>query len=379
MSSLSPHARALVVVLVALLLPATAGAQRRVYVVRAGDVLSRIAEQSDVTVEQLREWNAIDGDHIRPGQELVTEPTPPPPQGIPYRIQRGDTLSHIAQQYQTTVEELLRMNPGLRPDRIRDGREIRVPEPENGFDWVLQPGESLSRIAARHEVSVRDLLRWNPRLDPDRVRTGQQLRIYSEIGPSRSESIGSANHGRLVHPEPLLPHASYVIRDPDRAYGTLETVRWIVDGFEAVVDRFPEGPRVRVHDLSDEDGGPMRDHRSHQSGRDADISYFQRECRGGVCAFRRISEDDMDVARQWALLESWLRNERVEAVFMDYGLQRPLYEYARAHGATREELAHWFQYPNGPSHPGGLVRHYRRHRDHLHVRFVCPDTDPECR
>ena len=117
----------------------------------------------------------------------------------------------------------------------------------------------------------------------------------------------------------------------------------------------------------------------HETGRDADISYFQTRCPDGVCGFRSLPVEELDVERQWALLETWLRNGRVEAVFMDYHLQRRLYEHARARGATREELALWFQYPNGPGHPAGIIRHYRRHRDHLHVRFVCPETDADCR
>lgn len=361
------------------MMPSQVSADRKVYVVRAGDVLSRIAEEENVSVEELREWNSLESDLIQVGQELVTEPEPAPPEGIAYRIERGDTLSHIAARNDTTVPMLLAMNPGLRPNRIRQGQEIRVPEPPNGFDYALRPGESLGRIALRHEVAVRDLLRWNPRISPDRVRVGTTLRIYSEIPPSRSESIGSANRGRLVHGEQLTHHAGYVIRDEGRAWGTLETIRWIVEGFEAVVARFGSGPRVRVHDLSGEHGGPMRDHRSHQSGRDVDISYFQRHCRGGVCRFARIGPDQLDAPRQWTLLESWLKRDRVEAVFIDYGLQRPLYEQARQAGATRGELERWFQYPRGRGHPGGIIRHYRSHRDHLHARFRCPDTDEECR
>ena len=234
-------------------------------------------------------------------------------------------------------------------------------------------------MALRHEVSLRDILRWNPRLSPDRVRIGTELRIYSEIPPSRSESIGAATRGRLVHAEQLTPHLGYVIRDIGRAWGTLESVRWIVEAFEAVRARFGGGVRVRVHDLSSEHGGPMRDHRSHQSGRDVDISYFQNHCRGGVCRFARIGPAQLDAARQWTLLESWLKSDRVEAVFIDYGLQRPLYEQAREGGASRQELERWFQYPRGRGHPGGIVRHFRSHRDHLHARFRCPETDEECR
>ena len=79
------------------------------------------------------------------------------------------------------------------------------------------------------------------------------------------------------------------------------------------------------------------------------------------------------------LFQSWLENDRVEAIFLDYSLQEPLYREARRRGASREELSQWIQYPRGRTHPLGIVRHYPRHRDHAHVRFVCPDTDESCR
>jgi murein endopeptidase len=136
---------------------------------------------------------------------------------------------------------------------------------------------------------------------------------------------------------------------------------------------------VRVHDISDRDGGPLRDHRSHQSGRDVDIAFFRRHCAQNECGFGNTAPGQIDVARQWALLSTWLRSGRVEAIFIDYSLQQPLYDYARSQGATPAQLREWFQYPRGANHAFGIVRHFAHHRDHLHVRFVCPDSDSECR
>src|SRR5690606_20902798 len=125
------------------------------------------------------------------------------------------------------------------------------------------------------------------------------------------------------------------------------------------------------------EGGPIIHHRSHQSGRDVDMSYFFRRC-GGVCRMGNINAQLLDVAPQWTLFKAWLERGVVEAIFMDYDLQAPLYEYARAQGATRSQLHRWFQYPRGPHYPLGKIRHFPKHRDHAHVRFICPETDEEC-
>ena len=123
----------------------------------------------------------------------------------------------------------------------------------------------------------------------------------------------------------------------------------------------------------------MKGHHSHQSGRDADIAYYARDCGLKPCAFRNLTPAGLDAGRQWTLLRYWLRRNMVEAVFIDYRLQKPLYRLARQQGATREQLERWFQYPRGRGHPGGIVRHYPKHADHIHVRFACHHTDGRCR
>lgn len=384
-------------------------ADRRIWRVRSGDALSVLAERFGVSLEQLRELNAIrDDDRILVGQELVIdgataagaagveagsetsaetseevphdEPTPPAEDGPTITVQQGETLSHVAVRMGTSVQALQALNPGIDPDRVRAGQELRVDTPSvPAIDYVVRRGDNLSRIAARHRVSVDDLRRWNRRLRPDRLNAGRVLRIYSDVPPSLSESMGAPNHGRLVRGEQLPAHPGYVIRDPRRAWGTLETILWMQDAFDAVRAVHSGAPRIHVHDISDEDGGRMHGHRSHQSGRDVDVAYYQKRCGGRPCAFRRLNPDDLDVERQWVLFEHWLQNDRVEAIFMDYALQEPLYEEARRRGATRGQLRQWFQFPRGRTYPLGLVRHFPKHRDHLHVRFVCPETDENCR
>jgi LysM repeat protein len=43
-----------------------------------------------------------------------------------YRVQTGDTLESIAAKFQTTVDDLLAMNPGIDPLALSPGQKIRV-------------------------------------------------------------------------------------------------------------------------------------------------------------------------------------------------------------------------------------------------------------
>jgi LysM repeat protein len=72
----------------------------------------------------------------------ATSPSPagsPSPEGSPttaatttpgprtYVVQSGDTLSSIAAENDTTVEAIVALNPGLDPDTLQVGSEIRLP------------------------------------------------------------------------------------------------------------------------------------------------------------------------------------------------------------------------------------------------------------
>jgi LysM repeat protein len=353
-----------------------------VYVVQSGDALSTLARRFNVTVEQIREWNDLDGDLIRVGQELTIHPGSAGWQV--YTVATGDTVARIADRYEVTVEDIVSWNRGLNPDRIRVGQELRIQgngRPVRRILYEVQPGDFLARVARRHGVTIDDIVRWNGGFDPDRIRIGQELVLYVE-GPERlSESVGSANRGRLVNGEQLPRHRAYRIRDRDRAWGTNETINYLIEGFDAVRRANRRAPRVMIHDLSDQDGGFLRGHRSHQSGRDADIGYYQvrSNCPDNVCPFEDVDADDLDVETEWTLLRHWIRNERVQYIFIDYSLQEALYEYARSQGASRRQLDEWFQYPHGRRSARGIIRHEPNHADHMHVRFACSDDDDECR
>jgi LysM repeat protein len=296
-----------------------------------------------------------------------------------YTVRKGDTLGDIALRHHTTVDALMKANEGLHPTRIYPGQTIDVGSPRPEVVFRLERGDSLAMAANRYGVSTRDISRWNSNLSIGSARPGTSIRIYTRKPVSASEAIGPTNRGRLENPIRLPSHRGYVIRTPAKAYGTEETIRWIVDAFDSVERKFKHTKVVRIHDISDRDGGRLRDHKSHQNGRDADISYYQKECGANGCRFAEFRSSELDVARQWALLEHWLRNGQAEMIFIDYRLQAKLYKYAKRRGVSKAQLERWIQYPRGKYKPTGVIRHFPNHEDHLHVRFVCPYSDLKCR
>lgn len=409
------------------LAPTHAVADAPVVVVQPGDALSLIAERAGVSVTQIKDWNDLEGDLIRVGQKLTVGPRKGAPEGsdidwsppfdygsspaVPevhsapiatreasmavvtarenkkakkkkgrtYQVKPGDTLTRIAVKFDTTISELHKTNPNLNPDRIYPGQTIDIGEPRPQVKFTLERGDTLQAVASRYAVNSHDLARWNASVRQGRAKPGTEIRLYTHVPVSPSKAVGPTNRGRLENGARLPQHRGYVIRARDRAYGTEETTRWIVDAFDSVDSKFKTRKVVRIHDISDRNGGKIRDHKSHQNGRDADISYYQEKCPRSGCPFENFRASELDVARQWTLLQYWLRNDQAEMIFIDYRLQAKLYRYAKRRGVPEAQLNRWIQYPRGRYEPVGVIRHFRNHEDHAHVRFVCPYSDVKCR
>ncbi|HBY92820.1 MAG TPA: hypothetical protein DEP84_02480 [Chloroflexi bacterium] len=110
------------------------------------------------------------------------------PCGRTYTVVRGDTLTAIARRCTTTVAAILRANPVVRnPNIIPVGLRLNIPapqEPGGSALYVVKPGDTLSRIAARFGTTVSAILRANPEIrNPNVIYVGQRLRIPEAGGP----------------------------------------------------------------------------------------------------------------------------------------------------------------------------------------------------
>lgn len=162
--------------------------------------------------------------------------------------------------------------------------------------------------------------------------------------------------------------AAYVLKAPRNAWGTPRTVALLRDAIRSYA-RTNDGPKVRIGDLSRPGGGPFPPHLSHQQGRDIDIGYILRGANKDTLYFHPATAATLDHARTWALIESLLATDEVAYIFMDYALQRELYGHAEQSGVPSARLQRLFQYPNGRRASRGVMRHWKGHRGHFHVRF----------
>jgi membrane-bound lytic murein transglycosylase D len=197
--------------------------------VRRGDTLSTIARKYGVPMASLRVANDLNGSVIHPGQSLMV------PQGdggatatvaalaaprediapqLPERQQQraaasaprarvhvvksGDTLWGVARRYGITVPSLASVNGLSSQAGLVPGARLEIPGSRGGsqsatdqasrMTYKVRRGDTLSEIADRYNVSVRQLMSWNRMRQASSLRTGQRLVLY--VDSSRSSSGG---------------------------------------------------------------------------------------------------------------------------------------------------------------------------------------------
>ncbi|NMA95606.1 MAG: LysM peptidoglycan-binding domain-containing protein [Clostridiales bacterium] len=101
------------------------------YIVLPGDTLYKISQQFDVPLRELIRVNNIAEPYtIYPGQEiLIPKATPPePPAGTKiYTVKKGDTLFSIAQTFNVTVDDIVKLNNLTNPELIYPGQKLLIP------------------------------------------------------------------------------------------------------------------------------------------------------------------------------------------------------------------------------------------------------------
>lgn len=176
-------------------------------------------------------------------------------------------------------------------------------------------------------------------------------------------------------------------KDPKTRFGTVEVVRSLVEAGSRVEEALGGLP-IMINELSYAEGGPIPHHRSHQSGRDVDVLFYQIGPNGepiesvgaffdpsgkGV-DFRDLSDpsDDvtlyLDIPRNWLFLRSLIEDEdaHLQQIFVAEHLRALLLDYARREGQPATTVQRFAEMSCQPSYP---------HDDHFHFRFFCAPDD----
>lgn len=163
--------------------------------VMSGDTLRKIADRCYTSVAALQLANGINNPNlIYVGQVLVMPGALLHGNGVTdiYIVNRGDSLKTLAADFNTTIEVLLSLNPGItNPDLIYEGQRLNIPipgsvpptPPATGSQvYFVQRGDTMKKIAGRLGVSLEVLVTANPQvINIDLIYVGQKLNVPSGV------------------------------------------------------------------------------------------------------------------------------------------------------------------------------------------------------
>ena len=159
----------------------------KIYKVKKGDVLQKIAKKHNTSIANIKKWNKLKKDTIYVGQKLVvSKPSKSTPstkkrakkKAKTYTIKKGDNLQSIAKKYKVSVKDLLRWNKLKNADKIYVGQKLKlsgaaVPKKKT---YTVKKGDNLQKIAKKYNTSIANIKKWN-KLKKDTIYVGQKLTI----------------------------------------------------------------------------------------------------------------------------------------------------------------------------------------------------------
>jgi membrane-bound lytic murein transglycosylase D len=180
------------------------------YVVQKGDNLGTIAKKSNVTVEEIKEWNNLSNNSIQLGMSLQVAKNEentkeelaiaPKMENVEYIVKKGDNLGSISKKYGSSVDDLKQWN-NLIDNNIVLGKSLIVAKTEmaveskdvaetfkkkdnlasasqrSALDYLVQKGDSLYSISKKYPgVTIADIKKWN-NISGEELKPGMKLKI----------------------------------------------------------------------------------------------------------------------------------------------------------------------------------------------------------
>jgi morphogenetic protein associated with SpoVID len=139
-------------------------------------------------------------------------------------VKKGESLYFIGQKYNVSLEEILKLNPGItNPDAIDVGMKLKIPSSHTGggsgggmdimHQHVVKQGDTLWKLSKAWGVPLADMIKANPQLkNPNVLLTGEIVNIPKSNDSAHEVPGHGAGHGTgqgsggtsMLHPTSLM-------------------------------------------------------------------------------------------------------------------------------------------------------------------------------
>ncbi len=192
------------------------------HAVKRGESVGRIARRYGVSVREILAANDLRGaSSVKRGMSLVIptggaakqlvsaeaarEEGKPIGNATRHRVERGETLGLIAQNYGVRVSDIKRWNR-LKRDSIHAGQTLKIygvesqvaegeakPKKTRGeLSYTIRRGDSWWKIAQKYGTSINDLRSWNPSISDKGLIAGRKLKLFAEKEKPATQPVSDA-------------------------------------------------------------------------------------------------------------------------------------------------------------------------------------------
>lgn len=157
-----------------------------------------------------------------------------------YTVKKGDSLYSVAQKYNTTVNEIMKLNY-LTNTNLSIGQVLRIPEMyfkedeiylPNYINYTIKKGDTLYSIAKENNISIDTLIKDNS-LTNNNLFIGQVLRIRTPMssGVEIEECFGTD----YTPPVDIsINYIKYTVKRGDSLYSIAKTYNTTVDAIKSL-------------------------------------------------------------------------------------------------------------------------------------------------
>ena len=205
------------------------------YTVKRGDTLYGISNQYGVSVTELANLNNVTASTLKVGQVLTIPSSSGtnPDNLFIYTVKKGDSLYSIARIYDTTVDEIVKLN-NLTNTNLSIGQTLRIPETytssadmtmPNYVNYTVKKGDNLYSIAKEYNTTV-DIIMKDNALSDTNLSIGQNLKIRI------SDNLGIIEE--CYGEETIVNTIDYTVKSGDSLYQIAKRYNTTVDEIKSL-------------------------------------------------------------------------------------------------------------------------------------------------
>ncbi len=207
-----------------------------IYTVKKGDNLYTIAKRYNTTVDELIRINNLKTNNLYINQELRI-PINGSQDSITYIVKAGDNLYAIAKKYNTTVDAIKNFN-NLTSNNLFINQELKIPTNSSNVDtipdsnikyqtYIVKVGDSLYKIASNYNMTVDELMKIN-NLTSTMITPGQLLKV-KDSNMGNDSLIGKECYGEGYKETEYL---TYTVKPGDNLYAIARKYDTSVDSLK---------------------------------------------------------------------------------------------------------------------------------------------------